>query len=88
VVHRNAEYPGGESALPFEGGEMGHYLQKDVLGGILRIMEGAQHPQGQVEYHILHTGQHRFQRGPIPGGGPRDQSRHFLIFFCVHENTS
>ena len=53
---------------------MGHYLQKDVLGRVLRVMECAQHPQGQVEYQILHTGQHRLQCGPVSGGGPLDQS--------------
>ena len=67
---------------------MGHYLQKDILGRVLRVMKCAQHPQGQVEYQILHAGQHRLQRGPVPGGGLPDQSGQLLIFFCVHKNTS
>ena len=72
MVHRNAEYPGCEAALPFEGREVGHDLQQNVLGRVLCIMERAQHPQGQIEYQILYTGQYRFQRGFISGGGLLD----------------
>ena len=28
VVHRNTEDPGGEGALPLEGGEVGHYHRR------------------------------------------------------------
>ena len=88
MVYGNAAYPGGEGALTFEGGQMGHNLQKDVLGRILRVMERAQHPQGQIEYQILHTRQYRLQRGLIAGCGLSDQRRQLLLFFCVHKNTS
>ena len=88
MVCRNAEHPCGKGAVPFKGGEVGHYFQQNVLGRILSVVERAQHPQRQVEYQILHTGQHRLQRGLIPGGGLLDQNRQFLIFFRVHKNTS
>ena len=67
---------------------MGHDLQQNVLGCVLRVMERAQHSQGQIEYQILNTGQYHFQRGSVSGGGLLDQIRQLLIFFRAHKNTS
>ena len=51
---------------------MCHDFQQNVLGCVLRVMEGTQHPQGEVEYQILHPCQHRLQRGLVSGGGFSD----------------
>mgnify|MGYP007025294436 CR=1 FL=1 len=47
-------------------------VQKNVLGRILCVMECTQHPQREVKYQILHSGQHFLQRGLIPSGGLLD----------------
>ena len=86
MIDRDAEHPGVEGALPPEGGQAGHHLHQNVLGRVLRVVERAQHPQGEVEDQLLHPGQRLLQGRPVPAGGPLDQG--LLVYLCVHSNTS
>ena len=62
---------------------MGHHPEQDLLGRVLGVGEGAQHPQGKVEHQVLDAGQHLLQRRPVPGGGPLHQQAG--LFIRVHK---
>ena len=84
VVGRNAEHPGGERALPLERRQVGHDLQQNVLGRVLCIRKCPQHPQGKVEYQILHAAEYRLQGLFVPRNRLLDQCRHFFIRQFTH----
>ncbi len=82
-IYRDAEHPCRKSAFLAEGRKACHYLQKDILHGILRIGECAQHAQRKAEYLPLYACKQFFHCGFVPGGGSVDQSENQFIFIRV-----
>ena len=62
MVDDDAVEPGAEAAVAFEGGELGHQLDQDLLRDVFGVLREINHPQHDVVDPSLMPGDEPFER--------------------------